>query len=243
MLTADVLATEDLHIWQTTLDVGAGQADRLSRILSEDELARASRFHFERDRIRYIAGRAQLRMLLTNYVDASPAELVFEYGANDKPSLAGRGPHFNLSHSGALALYAVCADVEVGIDVELYDPAFAGERIPEHFFSADEVRALRAIPEGLQARGFLELWTRKEAFIKARGDGLSLALDSFSVTLGGDRPRLIRTGWSQSEPNQWSFVDLSDRDGKFIAAVAAKTEEWRVVRYRVDAFQGNWKQN
>lgn len=243
MLTAEVLAAEDLHIWQTTLDVGGEEAARLSRILSDDERARAARFRFERDRIRYIAGRAQLRLLLADYVDAAPAELVFEYGENNKPSLAGPGPQFNLSHSGALALYAVCADVEVGIDVELYNRAFAGERIPEHFFSPDEVLALRALPEDLQARGFLELWTRKEAFIKARGDGLSLALDSFSVTLGQGRPRLIRTGWSQSEPNQWSLLDLSDKDGVFIAAVAARTEEWRVVRYRVGAFQGNWKQN
>jgi 4'-phosphopantetheinyl transferase len=243
MLTAEGLATEDLHIWQATLDVGGPEADRLQRILSEDERERAARFHFERDRIRYIAGRAQLRMLLADYLDASPRELVFQYGANNKPSLAGPGPRFNLSHSGGLVLYAVCAEVELGVDVELCNPDFAGERIPEHFFAPDEVLALRSLPEHLQARGFLELWTRKEAFIKARGDGLSLALDSFSVTLGRDRPRLVRTRWSQSEPNRWSFLDLSDKDGKFVAAVAAKTEEWRVVRYRVSAFQSNWKQN
>ncbi len=243
MLTAEGLADGELHIWRATLDVGGEQANRLSQILSDDERARAGRFHFERDRVRYIAGRAQLRMLLADYLDAAPAELVFRYGDNQKPSLAVPGPQFNLSHSGALALYAVTAHVEVGIDVELHDPEFAGQRIPERFFSPDEVHALRALPAQQQARGFLELWTRKEAFIKARGDGLSLALDSFSVTLGSDRPRLIRTGWSQSEPSRWSFLDLSDRDGEFIAAVAAKTEEWRVVRYRAGVFQGNWKQN
>lgn len=243
VLTAEVLAAEDLHIWQTTLDVGGDEAGRLAEILSEDERERAARFHFERDRIRYIAGRAQLRMLLAGYLDAAPAELVFSYGANGKPSLAAGAPQFNLSHSGALALCAVTADVEVGIDVELYRPDFAGERIPERFFSPDEVAALRATPEELQARGFLELWTRKEAFIKARGDGLSLALDSFSVTLGRDRPRLLRTGWSATEPSEWSLLDLSHKDGEFIAAVAAKTEEWRAVRYRVGSFQSNWKQS
>ncbi len=242
MLSAEGLADGELHIWQTTLDVGSDQAGRLFRLLSDDERARAARFRFDRDRIRYIAGRAQLRLLLAEYVDMPPEQFVFRYGSNEKPSLAGPGPHFNLSHSGALALYAVCADVEVGIDVELYDPDFAGQRIPERFFSPDEVSALRALPEPEQARGFLELWTRKEAFIKARGDGLSLALDSFSVTLGRGRPRLLRTGWSQSEPDLWSFLDLSHKDGEFIAAVAAKTEEWRVVRYRSGAFQGNWKQ-
>jgi 4'-phosphopantetheinyl transferase len=242
MLTAEGLAEGELHIWQATLDVGRDQADRLSRILSEDERERAARFHFERDRIRYTAGRAQLRTLLAGYLDAAPAELVFSYGANGKPSLPAHAPQFNLSHSGALALCAVTADAEIGVDVELYDQTFGAERIPERFFAPDEVRALRALPEHLQARGFLELWTRKEAFIKARGDGLSLALDSFSVTLGEDGPSLVRTGWSQSEPNQWRLLDLSDKDGEFIAAVAAKTEGWSVVRYRASPFQSNWKQ-
>jgi|SRR5579875_467327 len=242
MLTADGLAPGELHIWQATLDVGSGEAERLSQILSEDERARAARFYFERDRVRYIAGRAQLRMLLAEYLDLAPEELVFRYGENGKPSLRPPAPHFNLSHSGALALCAVTADAEVGIDVELYDPDFGGERIPERFFAPDEVLALRELPEHLQPRGFLELWTRKEAFIKARGDGLSLALDSFSVTLGQGRASLVRTGWSEGEPERWSLLDLSDKDGEFIAAVAAKTEEWSVVRHRACAFQSNWKQ-
>jgi 4'-phosphopantetheinyl transferase len=237
MLSAETLAAEEIHIWQSTLDVGEEQARRWSRLLSEDEREQAARFRFERHRLRYIAGRAQLRMLLARYLDASPAELVFSYGLNGKPSLPAPAPHFNLSHSGALALYAVTADAEVGVDVELYDPSFPNLGIPERFFAPDEVRALRALPEELQPRGFLELWTRKEAFIKARGDGLSLALDSFSVTLGRDRPSLVRTGWSHDEPQQWTVLDLSDKDGKFLAAVAAKTEEWSVVRYRTSPFQ------
>jgi 4'-phosphopantetheinyl transferase len=242
MLTAEPLAAEEIHIWQAPLDVGGDQADRWSRLLSEDERARAARFHFERDRVRYVAGRAQLRMLLADYVDAEPESLVFRYGENGKPALATPAPHFNLSNSGALALIAITADAEVGIDVELYNQSFGAERIPERFFAPDEVHALRALPEHLQPRGFLELWTRKEAFIKARGDGLSLALDSFSVTLGQGRASLIRTGWSQNEPDQWSLLDLSDKDGEFVAAVAAKTEGWSVVRYRASPFQSNWKQ-
>jgi len=239
MLSAELLAAEEIHIWQATLDVGEEQARRWSQLLSEDERERAARFRFDVHRIRYIAGRAQLRMLLAGYLDASPTELVFSYGPNDKPSLAAPAPFFNLSHSEALALYAVTRDAEVGVDVELYDAAFPSRGIPERFFAPDEVRALRALPEDRQPRGFLELWTRKEAFIKARGDGLSLALDSFSVTLGQDRPSLVRTGWSQDEPGQWTLLDLSDKDGEFIAAVAAKTKEWRVVRYRVATFQSN----
>jgi len=101
---------------------------------------------------------------------------------------------------------------------------------------------LRALPEHLQPRGFLELWTRKEAFLKARGDGLTLALNSFSVGLGEDDVRLVRTAWSRDEPDQWSLLDLSDKDGAFIAAVAARTERWSVVRSRASPFQSNRKQ-
>ncbi len=202
MLTAQALAAEEIHIWQATLDVGGDQADRWSRLLSDDERERAARFRFDVHRVRYIAGRAQLRMLLASYIDASPEELVFSYGENDKPSLPAPAPYFNLSHSGGLALYAVTADAEVGIDVELYDTSFSNRGIPERFFAPDEVLALRALPEELQPRGFLQLWTRKEAFIKARGDGLSLALDSFSVTLGEiDRASSAPAGLNRSRRN------------------------------------------
>ncbi len=242
-MTAEGLAAGELHIWQATLDVGRDQADRLCEVLSEDERARAALARFERERIRYIAGRAQLRMLLAEYIGTAPQELTFRYGENGKPTLPPPAPHFNLSHSGGLALYAITADAEVGIDVELYDPELIGGRVPERLFAPDEVLALRALPEHLQPRGFLELWTRKEAFLKARGDGLTLALNSFSVALGQDDVSLVRTAWSEDEPDQWSLLDLSDKDGAFTAAVAARIEGWSVVRYRARAFQsqsGQW---
>jgi 4'-phosphopantetheinyl transferase len=131
---------------------------------------------------------------------------------------------FNLSHSGALALYAFTADGELGIDVELDDADFARERIAERFFSPAEVRALRTLPANLQPRAFLTCWTRKEAFIKARGDGLSLPLDSFDVSLGPEaRPALLRTAWSAEEPASWRVLDLSDRAAGYIAAVALRS--------------------
>ena len=203
----------------------------LETVLAADECERARRFRFERDRARYVVGRGLLRVLLGRYLATDPVEIRFAYGPYQKPSLAGTGPRFNLSHSGSVALLAFSAGGEVGIDVERDDADLARERIPERFFSAAEVRALRALPRALQPRAFLCCWTRKEAFIKARGDGLSLALDSFDVTLVPGQPAaIVRTAWSEEEPTEWSLVDLSDPQHGYIAAVANRGWTWRAIR-------------
>jgi 4'-phosphopantetheinyl transferase len=220
------LRSGELHVWAGTLELPAGAVERLHGLLSPDERERAARFRFDRDRNRYIAGRGQLRLLLSRYTGTPPAELAFRYGAFDKPELTGGGPHFNVSHSGAVLLIGVTPDHEVGVDVELDSTDLARERIPERFFSPEEVRTLRSLPEALQARAFLACWTRKEAFIKARGDGLSLALDSFDVTLAPGQPVAVRrTAWSQNEPKEWCVIDLSDVNAGYVAAVAVRSTD------------------
>jgi len=217
------LAADQLHIWEGSLDRPAPEIRRLRALLASDELARAERFRFERDRARYIAGRGQLRLLLGHYLRRPPREVHFEYGDHEKPFVADPGLWFNLSHSGPVAIFAVTSIGEVGIDVELDDAGFASERIAEYFFSSGEVATLRGLPAELQARAFLTCWTRKEAFIKARGDGLSLALDDFDVTLAPGQPvALTRTAWSGSEPKEWSLSDLSNTEAGYIAAVAMR---------------------
>ena len=117
---------------------------------------------------------------------------------------------FNLSHSDDLAVYAFCLGSEIGVDVERLDEEAASERIAENFFSPGEVAALRALPPDLQPRAFVTCWTRKEAFVKARGDGLMLPLDAFDVTLSpGEAPSLTRTAWAPREAAAWSLYDLS----------------------------------
>ncbi len=230
----------ELHVWRAGLDADQDVVDRLHGLLADDERERARRFRFDRDRRRYVVGRGTLRLLLGRYLGQAPADVRFAYGEFDKPRLDGPGPWFNLSHSGPIALLAFSADAEVGIDVELDDADFASERIAERFFSPAEVKILRSLPLTLQPRAFLTCWTRKEAFIKARGDGLSLALDSFDVTLA---PRqagaILRTAWSSDEPRQWSLVDLSDPEGGFIAAVASRSKGWRVITRDVAEFVDN----
>jgi 4'-phosphopantetheinyl transferase len=218
------LGSRDVHIWTGGLDHDASTIRRLYALLAPDEQARAARFRFERDRGRYIAGRAQLRELLAGYL-ATPAQAIeFRYGNYDKPFLEGAELWFNVSHSGPVLMIAVTAIGEIGVDLELDNPEFARERIAERFFSPGEVRALRSLPEDLQGRAFLACWTRKEAFIKARGDGLQLALDSFDVSLDPGQPvALLRTAWSGSEPTEWSFDDLSDVNAGYVAAVAIRS--------------------
>jgi 4'-phosphopantetheinyl transferase len=203
-------------------------------LLSADERARADRFRFERDRSRYTVGRGLLRALLGRYLGRRPEDVEVSYGAYGKPHLAGPGPWFNLAHSGTVALYCVTSAGEIGVDVERDDANFARERIAERFFSPTEVAILRALPEALQPRAFLTCWTRKEAFIKARGDGLSLPLDSFDVSLAPGVPAAIeRTAWSIDEPGSWRLEDLSDHEAGYVAALALRCDGWRVVERQV----------
>ncbi len=234
------LPAGEVHVWRTSLVRSTETVGRMRRLLARDEQRRADRFRFERDRSRYIVGRALLRGLLARYLETAPEELEFQYGEFRKPALRS-GPWFNLSHSGTLALYAFSSTGEIGIDVELDDADFARERIAERFFSPAEVSVLHSLPAEVQPRAFLICWTRKEAFIKARGDGLSLALDSFDVTLAPDTPAaLLRTAWSSEEPGEWCLEDLSDRRAGYIAAVALRGDGSRVVeRQRIDPLEGS----
>lgn len=221
------LPVEEVHVWRARLD---GDSATLHGLLSEDERERAARFRFERDRSRYVVGRAVLRRLLGGYSGRPAAELRFRYGTNEKPYLPGSDVWFNVSHSGPVALFAFSGAGELGIDIELEGPDVARERVAEHFFAPGEVRRLRAVPEALQARAFLHCWTRKEAFIKARGDGLSLALDSFEVSLGPDVPaELLWTAFSSEEAARWRLTDLSDPSAGYVAALATAAGELSIV--------------
>lgn len=233
------LPDEEVHVWHGSLERPIETVERLRGLLAPDEQARAGRFRFERDRSRYIVGRALLRCLLARYVGVAPERLAFEYGEFGKPTLRG-GPWFNLSHSGSVALYAFSAAAEIGVDVELDDGDFARERIAERFFSPAEVSALRSLPLEAQPRAFLSCWTRKEAFIKARGDGLSLALDSFDVTLAPGIPAaLLRTAWCAEEARQWCLQDVSDRKVGYVAAVAMRSDGLHVLQREIaDTTQG-----
>jgi 4'-phosphopantetheinyl transferase len=229
------LPEAELHVWRASLDRPPAIAEKLEAVLSPDERARAGRFYAPALGARYVIGRGLLRVLLGLYLGAAGAEIEFIYGQHGKPLLGRAGPWFNLAHSGPEALFAFSSSAEVGVDVELADRERASGRVAERFFAPGEVQRLRALPRAVQPRAFLCCWTRKEAFIKARGDGLSLPLNSFEVTLDPDEPpAVVRTAWSTSEPAQWSLVDLSDPGGRIVAAAAGRHPGWRVIRRDAD---------
>jgi 4'-phosphopantetheinyl transferase len=186
----------------------------LGGFLSADERERAARFRFDRDRNRFIVCRGSLRELLAARLRIAPSSVRFVYGSHGKPAIEDPEIRFNVSHSHGMAMIAVTQGREVGCDIEWIDPSFAGEKIPEHFFSPYEVATLRALPVAGQCEAFFRCWTRKEAYIKACGLGVSLALDSFDVTLAPDQPAALLRG-----ADGWSFWGIDAPPEGYAAAV------------------------
>lgn len=221
------LGVNEVDVWRADLELGPPELYRLRETLSPDELDRAARFHFPEDRQRFIAARGILRDILARYLGCPPAALHFSYSVFGKPSLASHytaeGLQFNLSHSGSIALYAVARQREVGIDIERIEPQFAAEGIEEKFFSSNEVARLRLLPPSAQLEGFFNCWTRKEAYVKARGGGLQIPLDSFEVALAPGEPA---TFLSEAEPG-WSLQALT-LDPDYAAALAVEGNDWQL---------------
>ena len=171
----------------------------LARILSPRECARAARFHFSRDRWRYITARARLRELLARRLDCAPAEVPLDCNAYGKPFVPAGDLRFNLSHAGDVTLYVLAQGRDVGCDIEWRNEQVAVDDVAARFFAAREVDVLRGLPAAERTAAFFNGWTRKEAFIKALGLGLSVPLDGFEVSLApGEPAAFVRggAGWS-----------------------------------------------
>ena len=201
----------EAHVWR--LKLNAHWTRELDDVLSQDDRARAARFRFERDRRRFSVARASLRMTLSRYLRLKPAAVKFESNAFGKPYLVAiqnkDALRFNLSHSHEMALLAVASGREVGIDIEFMRADFATNEIAETFFSRAEIQQLRAVAPELRTRAFFNCWTRKEAYVKARGLGLSLPLDQFDVSLVPGAPAaLLDNRPDQGEVSRWSFQEL-----------------------------------
>ena len=195
-----------IHIWAVRLDDATVDLDRGRDLLSPEERERAARFKFEPDRRRYLVAHIALHDILRRYLPSEPARVSFDIGANGKPrlsqALASRDVEFNLSHSNEMALLAVCHKREVGVDIEYVKEAFEFQEVAERFFSAREVAVMRGLPVSLQRQAFFKCWTSKEAFLKAKGTGLSGALDVVEIALTAAEQVHITAyvpGWSLSE--------------------------------------------
>jgi 4'-phosphopantetheinyl transferase len=231
------LSPGEIQIWAVALDPPPPVAQALAGTLAADERERAARFRFERHRRQYEVGRGALRTLLGGYLGLSPTEIRFAYGERGKPFLAappsgGHDLHFNLSNSNELALVGFVRGVEIGVDVEYLKPMPDLEQIAERFFSASERVALRQLPAPLKPEGFFNCWTRKEAYLKAVGEGLAARLDSFDVTLvPGDAPRMLTLEGDAARAARW-FLKPFRPAPEYIGALAVESAALPVRTFR-----------
>jgi 4'-phosphopantetheinyl transferase len=213
-----VAASTDAWIWLADLDDPGRDLDAAHALLADDERARAERFVFDQHRHRFVVCRAWLRAQLAGHLRRDPAALRFEYGPAGKPALVGPGPRFNVSHSDRYALLVIAEGGEVGIDIERIRPMRDMDQVAERVFSAAERAALSRVPADRRMDAFFAGWTRKEAYIKARGEGIGL-LGAIDVALSpGETPRLIRVAGLPAELERWSIEAFAPVPG-FAAAV------------------------
>jgi 4'-phosphopantetheinyl transferase len=227
------LAPGEVHVWRLALDQPETVLAEFRATLEEQELTRAGRFHFETHRNHFIVGRGGLRYVLAQYLDVKPEEFRFSYGTYGKPALAEEWLRFNVSHSRGVALFAVAAGRELGVDVEHIRADFATEDIARRFFSRLEVATFNALPKTEQVAAFFRCWTRKEAYIKAIGRGLSEPLDAFDVTLApGQAAALLRA--KEQDVSRWSMFDIdvgSEYAGALLVeAPVSNIRWWRLTR-------------
>ena len=203
-----------IHIWAANLDLPIMEIEKFHEMLSIEERVRAKGFLFERDRNRFIVCHGKLRAVLGWYLDVTPNRLRFCYGKHGKPALPDTfdngSIHFSLSHSEGFALYGFSEDHEIGVDIERVRDLAEMDWIAEQFFSAEENRIFRALPESQKKEAFFRMWTCKEAFMKATGDGLSRPLDQFEVLRYPFEPsRLIELRANSGEGYYWSIRSLN----------------------------------
>ena len=221
-------SAEEVHVWRLPLDGPA--PDWLERVLDPTERKRAEHFQFARDRDRHVIAHGLLRHVLGRYAGIPAGAIAYRVGLRGKPCLAvtpGRPPlRFNLSHSADLALCAVTLRRELGVDVEQVRGDRDHQGIAERFFSPAEFTGLRALPPAQRQDAFYACWTRKEAYAKARGEGLSLALDSFDVSVAPAAPAaVLRSEAGPAETTRWRLEELRPAPG-YVAALAVEGRGW-----------------
>lgn len=230
-----LLDTHTVHVWRINLALANEQIARLQATLSLDEIQRAESYRFERDRSRFITSRGCLRMLLAHYTHATPSAIVFQYAASGKPHLAPStdplAPDFNLSHSGDMALVAICLHHRIGIDIECIRSDIEHEQLVRRFFAPTEISDYLSLPPSERLTAFYRCWTRKEAYAKARGEGIALPFNQFTVTLLTDESaRLQRRDLEPAESSHWTLMDLPTEPAA-AAALSVEGTGWKICYF------------
>jgi 4'-phosphopantetheinyl transferase len=224
---APPLADNEIHVWATTLSMAAAGLELFSATLTPDEKERAKKSKFEKHRNRYIAGRGALRAILGQYLDARAADLRFDYLTNGKPAFAqdfaGAGIHFNLAHTEDLALIAVTRIGPIGVDVECVRPTKNVDELVARFFSQRENELFQKVPNDQKPVAFFNLWTPKEAMLKATGEGITRSLSLVEVSfLPGEPAKLLAISGDEAAAEEWFLRELSPANEFVGAAVVHK---------------------
>lgn len=217
------LAAEIAQIWVVDLSLGGKNLIAYHDLLSNDERQRANSFKFAKDRNKFIVCRAVLRKLSSKYLKMKPQDIVFNYAEFGKPYFGHETLiNFNVSHSGNLAVIGFVENQTIGIDIELLKQDFDVSEIARSFFSKREIQALDGMTKEIQYLGFYRCWTRKEAFIKAEGSGLSFPLDSFAVSIDSDETASLQeTNWNLLDKDRWYLYPFAPAPN-YRAAMAVK---------------------
>ena len=227
------LSDEEIHVWRAPLQIPPSEQLKVQGFLAEQERERANRFQFPQHQQHFIAARGILRMLLAHYLQQPPRQIQLQYNQYGKPSLALSDPlRFNLSHSGEMALYAFSRNRELGVDIEWTQRRLEDEeQIAKRFFSTREADTLLRLPAPVRKTAFFDCWTRKEAYIKAYGKGLSIPLNQFEVTLVPGEVARLQT--ITGDPTHWTIQPLTPGD-KYTAALVVEGAGWEVKCWTVD---------
>jgi len=230
------LGATDVHVWAARLALPSGPLVRLASILSQDESQRAARFRFDTHRDRFIAARGILRSLLGTYLHSAADALQFEYGPNGKPTLtapfAESGLTFNLAHSEDLALFAVTRLGPIGVDVEQNRPVTDVDELVARFFSPRETALFQTLPTSQKNAAFFNLWTRKEAWLKATGEGIAHSLNLVEVTfLPGEPAQILGLPETPALKSDWALRELTPATG-FVGAVALPDLQFSICNYQ-----------
>lgn len=226
------IGSNQIHIWRASLNVSELQVKSLLEILSVDEIERAGRFHFERDQKRFIAGRGMLRQMLGLYLAIPPQDIRFKYASHGKPLIHTDSKHqvlhFNLSHSAGVVLYAFAHNQPIGIDLEGIKRKVEIEQIAKRFFSPEEIHSLQQVPPHIQSDLFFQYWTRKEAFLKAIGKGVSFPMEQVDVSAqSGQKWAPVNLKGDSLEHSNWYGRDLFLGQG-YAGAIVTEGKGWEI---------------
>ena len=222
------LSSQDIHIWRANLDLPIEQIERFLETLSADEKIRAERFHFERHRNFFIAARGILREILSRYSELKPEEWRFNYGTRGKPEIAEscgvKNLEFNVSHSEEIALYGITRASKIGVDIEKIRSLDDAEKIAQRFFLPQEFLWLSKLSPAEKKAAFFSLWTCKEAYLKAIGEGLAFGLDQFEIGFSTDGlPKIISIQGNKEAGKYWFLQQFNPVLG-YVGSVAVKVD-------------------